>query len=135
MDLQYLAARCNKGTAAVAAYMNDHHRYMKVNFLADAHADLIRWQKDLDAANGWLGCHLCLQFCCLWIECCDKRRGCQFLLFSQLAALCSPRTVLMIMDVTVWPARAWAAISCHFNLHGILCLLLPSTDCQICDRL
>ena len=78
MDLQYLAARCNKGTAAVAAYMNDHHRYMKVNFLADAHADLIRWQKDLDAANGWLGCHLCLQFCCLWIECCDKRRGCQF---------------------------------------------------------
>lgn len=60
MDLQFLQRRCARGKEEVAAFMDSSHRYVKLNTLADAHADLVQFQRDQGAPNGLLD-QICIQ--------------------------------------------------------------------------
>ena len=54
LDLQYLSARFSRGTREVAEWMEGNHRYVKVGQLADAQADLIKWQRSHGTSQPFL---------------------------------------------------------------------------------
>ena len=54
LDMKYLTDRFEKGKVAVQEFMNYNHRFVKLDQLSDAHADLLQYQSGLNASNGCL---------------------------------------------------------------------------------
>lgn len=54
LDMKYLTDRFERGKTAVQDFLKESHRFVKVDQMSDAHADLLQYQSQMNAGNGSL---------------------------------------------------------------------------------
>ena len=54
LDMKYLTDRFERGKTAVQDFLKESHRFVKVDQMSDAHADLLQNQSQMNAGNGSL---------------------------------------------------------------------------------
>lgn len=105
MDLQYLSSRYQKGKDTVREWMDNNHRYAVVQNLSDCHADLLKWQTELNCQGAFLALHQLRLFGVefSFVAVCSTDRQ---LKPQSISVWHNARLTLLIMDVTVWPGRS-----------------------------
>ena len=59
--MKYLMDRFEKGKTAVQDFLKESHRFVKVDHMSDAHADLLQYQSQMNAGNGSLEVQLSMR--------------------------------------------------------------------------
>ena len=54
LDMKYLTDRFERGKTAVQDFLKESHRFVKVDQMSDAHANLLQYQSQMNAGNGSL---------------------------------------------------------------------------------
>ena len=112
MDFKFLNDRYMKGKENVEKFMNAHHRLQFNESLILGHSTIV----DMQAAMGSQGflCHLQVSYF-FWLH--TYRQFCggadTIILFLELKAVA--RLTILIVDVTLWPQRAFIGMDVTFS--------------------